>query len=187
MSNQQSLLLAPPLDTVEWINSAKPLTLSELKGKVVVIHAFQMLCPGCVSHGIPQASSIYKTYSRDEVQVIGLHAVFEHHDVMTSKALKAFVHEYRLSFPIAIDKPSDNNAIPCTMTSFQMKGTPTLIILDKNGYLRVNYFGRMNDMQVGSIIGGLLEEKSASSKEVEITGSTNHLTSLQCGNDGCLI
>lgn len=187
MSNQPSLLLAPPLETVEWINSAKPLTLSKLKGKVVVIHAFQLLCPGCVSHGIPQVSSIYKTYLRDEVQVIGLHSVFEHHDVMTSKALKAFVHEYRLSFPIAIDKPSVNNAIPCTMTNFKMKGTPTLIILDKNGYLRVNYFGRMSDMQVGSIIGGLLKEKSVSSEEVETTSSTNHLTSQHCGNDGCLI
>lgn len=29
MSNQKCLLLAPPLDTVEWINSAKPLTLAE--------------------------------------------------------------------------------------------------------------------------------------------------------------
>lgn len=187
MSNQQRPIQTPPLRAVEWINSAKALTLAELTGKVVVIHAFQMLCPGCVQHGIPQASRIDQAFNKDEVQVIGLHAVFEHHDVMTSKALKAFVHEYRLSYPIAIDEPSDSKAIPCTMTSFQMKGTPTLIILDKNGCLRVNYFGLMSDMQVGSIIGGLLEEQSSSFMKPEITSSTDHLQPLQCENDGCLI
>jgi len=35
--------------TVEqWLNTPKPLNLSDLRGKVVAIEAFQMLCPGCV-------------------------------------------------------------------------------------------------------------------------------------------
>ena len=163
MKNQQRYSLAPPLDTTAWLNSTKPLTLAELKGKVVVIHAFQMLCPGCVMHGMPQASAIYELYQHQDVQVIGLHTVFEHHDVMTPDALSAFSHEYKIHFPIAIDRPSASGAIPHTMTTYQMQGTPTLIILDKNGYIRLNHFGRISDMQVGNIIGRLLEEKSHSS------------------------
>lgn len=187
MSNQHSLLSAPPLDTVEWINGTKPLTLAELKGKVVAIHAFQMLCPGCVIHGLPQASSIYELFSKEDVQVIGLHTVFEHHGVMTSEALTAFAHEYRLPFPIAIDRPSDSGAIPHSMANYQMQGTPTLIILDRNGYIRMNHFGRMSDMQVGGVIGRLLEEKCISSNTFEKPESTNDLTSHRCGEDGCLI
>jgi peroxiredoxin len=162
MKNQQHYSLAPPLDTVAWLNSAQPLTLAGLRGKVVVIHAFQMLCPGCVAHGIPQASAIDELYRQQDVQVIGLHTVFEHHDVMTQDALSAFVHEYNIQFPIAIDRPADIGPIPHTMANYQMQGTPTLIILDKKGYIRLNHLGRISDMQVGNIIGRLLAENNNS-------------------------
>ena len=159
MKNPQRHSLAPPLNAAAWLNTARPLTLSELRGKVVVIHAFQMLCPGCVTHGIPQASAIYELYRQEHVQVIGLHTVFEHHEVMTQAALAAFIHEYRIPFPVAIDRPSATGSVPHTMEAYQMQGTPTLIVLDKQGRVRLNQFGRMSDMQVGSFIGRLLEEK----------------------------
>jgi peroxiredoxin len=150
--------LATELQVSQWLNCPNPLSLAELRGKVVVIHAFQMLCPGCVSHGIPQASAIHQYYSHDEVQVIGLHSVFEHHQVMTSEALIAFIEEYNLTFPIAIDRPSETGPIPKTMADYQMQGTPTLIIIDKLGRLRVNAFGRPSDLQVGDLIGRLISE-----------------------------
>lgn len=77
------------------------------------------------------------------MKMIGLHAVFEHHDVMTVDALKVFVEEYRIAFPVAIDKPADSGTIPNTMASYQMRGTPTLIIIDQKGRVRLNHFGRM--------------------------------------------
>ena len=46
------------------------------------MEAFQMLCPGCVSHGLPQAKRIQHTFG-DAVTVLGLHCVFEHHAAMT--------------------------------------------------------------------------------------------------------
>jgi hypothetical protein len=42
---------APELDVVRWFNADEPVTLAGLRGQVIVIEAFQMLCPGCVSHG----------------------------------------------------------------------------------------------------------------------------------------
>jgi len=83
---------APELMVASWLNTPEPLVLENLQGRVVVLHAFQMLCPGCVSHGLPQAAAIHELYRSDEVQVIGLHSVFEHHAVMTLDALKVFVH-----------------------------------------------------------------------------------------------
>jgi peroxiredoxin len=177
--------LAPALDTVAWINTLEPLILSELKGKVVVIHAFQMLCPGCVAHGIPQATTIHHLYAKEAVQVIGLHTVFEHHDVMTIDALKVFVEEYRITFPIAIDTPSDSGFIPKTMASYQMKGTPTLIVLDKSSRVRLNHFGRISDMQVGSLIGSLLAETSELSLPDEKNDSSDDDSIKKCGDDGC--
>jgi peroxiredoxin len=179
--------VAPALDVVAWINTTEPLTLSHLKGKVVVIHAFQMLCPGCVTHSIPQASAIFETYAKEDVQVIGLHTVFEHHNVMTFDALKAFVAEYRIRFPIAFDTPSESNAIPKTMAKYQMRGTPTLIVLDKNGKVQLNHFGRISDMQIGSLIGGLLAQGNELPLPEENNESSNDPVVQQCDDTGCSI
>ena len=42
---------APPWTTREWFNTGEALHLAGLRGNVVVLHAFQMLCPACVHHG----------------------------------------------------------------------------------------------------------------------------------------
>jgi len=154
------LTLAPELEVTDWLNRDAPLKLSELRGKVVVLHAFQMLCPGCVIHGIPQATLIHELYNNNEVQVIGLHSVFEHHAVMNKDALSVFVNEYRLQFPIAIDKPTTGKDIPVTMEKYQLRGTPSLVLIDQDGNIRLNHFGRLNDMQVGNYIGRLLSTGS---------------------------
>ena len=41
---------APELVVESWFNTREPLTLADLRGRVVLLHAFQMLCPGCVAH-----------------------------------------------------------------------------------------------------------------------------------------
>jgi peroxiredoxin len=97
--------LAPELEVHAWFNTAQPLTLASLRGGIVILHAFQMLCPGCVLHGLPQAQALHDRLGGLGVTVIGLHTVFEHHAAMTPVALEAFIHEYRLSFPIAVDSP----------------------------------------------------------------------------------
>ncbi len=151
--------VAPELRTSDWLNTHHPITLAELRGKVVFIEVFQMLCPGCVSHGLPQAQKVAQTFSRDDVVVLGLHTVFEHHAAQgTREALAAFLHEYKLTFPVAIDAPSKNKAIPQTMELYQMRGTPTTIILDRHGQIRKHKFGREEDMIIGAEVMALLRE-----------------------------
>jgi hypothetical protein len=58
---------APEILAESWLNTPTPLLLRELKGRVVALHAFQMLCPGCVAHGIPQATSIERTFAGQDV------------------------------------------------------------------------------------------------------------------------
>src|SRR5476649_2969053 len=92
---------APELQVEKWFNTEQPLTLAALRGRVVVLAAFQVLCPNSIAGGVPQAQKIYETFEPKDVAVIGLHATFEHHDAFSAAVLKAFIHEYRLSFPIA--------------------------------------------------------------------------------------
>jgi len=151
----------PRWEVQRWLNTNEPITLDSLKGRVVALHTFQMLCPGCISHGLPQATQIQKTFSIDDVAVIGLHTVFEHHDVMTPRALEVFVHEYGWSFPIGIDRPSKDGEVPQTMAAYGMRGTPSLLLFDHRGGLRHHDFGRAGDMLVGAKLMALLAERDS--------------------------
>ncbi len=152
---------APEFEVAAWLNTHGPLSLAALRGKVVAVYAFQMLCPSCVSHGIPQAKKISKTFPQNEVEVLGLHTVFEHHAAMGPDALAAFIHEYRIAFPVGVDRPSESGAIPVTMALYQLRGTPTLLLIDRQGVLRHQLFGVADDMQVGALIAQLMHEAPA--------------------------
>lgn len=98
-------------------------------------------------------------FRNTDLTVIGLHTVFEHHAAMTPVSLEAFIHEYRLTFPIGVDQPGDNSPIPVTMERYQMQGTPTSILIGRDGQIRHSGFGQEDDMALGVIIGSLLAEK----------------------------
>ncbi|MFK8068475.1 MAG: hypothetical protein AB8D52_09525 [Gammaproteobacteria bacterium] len=59
--------LAPEIEAIEWINTSEPLALNNLRGKVVVIHAFQMLCPSCVLYGTPQICAVHEMYIHERI------------------------------------------------------------------------------------------------------------------------
>jgi AhpC/TSA family len=149
---------APELLVQTWFNTDHPLLLAGLRGRVVVLCAFQVLCPISIGAGIPQAQRIYETFAPSDVTVIGLHATFEHHDAFNPAVLKAFIHEYRLKFPIALDHPNPTSPIPHTMDRYKMRGTPSLVLIDRHGMIRKHAFGPVDDLRIGAEIGALTQE-----------------------------
>ncbi len=152
---------APELLVQTWFNTDRPLLLSGLRGRVVVLAAFQVLCPNSIGNAIPQARRIFETFEPQDVTVIGLHATFEHHDAISAAVLKAFIHEYRLKFPIALDQPNPTSPIPHTMERYKMRGTPSLVLIDRMGLVRKHAFGAVDDLRIGAEIGALTQESDA--------------------------
>jgi len=143
----------------QWLNSAEPVTLSALRGRVVYVLAFQMLCPGCATEALPQALRVRQSFAERDVAVIGLHTVLEHHEAQGSAAaLKAFLHEYRIGFPVGIDSHGPRSGLPRTMEHYQMRGTPTELLFDRAGELRMQHFGHLEDLRLGANIATLLAE-----------------------------
>lgn len=150
--------ISPPLQASQWLNSPKPVTLDGLHGRVVVLHTFQMLCPGCVSHGLPQALRIHRSFPQDRLVVIGLHTVFEHHDVMGPQALRVFLDEYGIVFAVGIDRADPSSPVPLTMQAYGLRGTPSVVVFDPQGRVRLSHLGQIDDLQLGAVIGQLLAE-----------------------------
>ena len=176
---------APQWQVSQWFNSAQLLTLASLRGRVIVLEAFQMLCPGCVAHGLPQVQRVQALFPASEVAVIGLHTVFEHHAAMTPVSLQAFLHEYRITFPVGVDMAGVDSPIPQTMRAYGMRGTPTLTLIDARGRIRQQHFGQVSDLVLGAQIASLLHDAELqASKDAAVSES---LAEAICDDDGCAL
>ncbi|GMU04134.1 redoxin domain-containing protein [Corallococcus caeni] len=178
--------LAPAWRTTAWLNTPEPLTLERLRGKVILLHAFQMLCPGCVARGIPQAQRVAELFAGAPLAVVGLHTVFEHHEAMKLESLRAFLHEYRVKFPVGVDEPGEGgDPIPRTMSAYAMRGTPTTVLIDAQGRLRRQLFGVHDDLLLGAELQTLLLEAQAGPVSGVHQPAPQVLPAAACDDSGC--
>lgn len=176
---------APEWQTTMWFNTPEPLSLERLRGRVVLLHAFQMLCPGCVARGLPQAQRVAELFADAPLAVVGLHTVFEHHEAMGIESLRAFLHEYRIRFPVGVDMAGmAGDPIPLTMRAYAMQGTPTTVLIDAAGRLRQQVFGIHDDLLLGAELGTLLVEAEKSAKAMPATSAA---ASDGCADDRCVV
>lgn len=144
--------LAPELAVSDWFNTPAPLTLAALRGRPIFLHSFQLLCPGCVAQAIPQVQRIERVFAGSDLQIIGIHTVFEHHAAMTPVTLRAFLHEYRLTSPVGVDIAEEGSDIPITMRRFGLRGTPSSVLIGRDGTILHHMFGVEDDIAVGARI-----------------------------------
>jgi thiol-disulfide isomerase/thioredoxin len=150
---------APEWVISEWINSTGH-TLENLQGKVVVIDFFQLWCPGCNKFSIPLMEKWKQKYSdRRDIQLIGIHTVFEGHSQQTPERLRRYVTEKGITYPVGIDKYVSNQRLPETMIRYHTRGTPEMAVIDKNGRIRFQHFGGFNPDIVEDLINDLLNER----------------------------
>ena len=179
--SQTQIQKLPEWSVDQWFNTADPISLSALQGKVVVLTAFQMLCPGCVSHALPLAQQTHDTFPQDQVAMIGLHTVFEHHAAMAAVSLEAFLQEYRITFPVGIATPG-KDGLPVTMETYKLRGTPSLLLIDKAGHLRSHSFGHVSALSLGAQIATLMNEVDTQTEtQMSIVSSRYDPTGCQAG------
>ena len=151
--------LAPEWVISEWINS-EGLTLADLRGKVVIIDFFQLWCPGCNKFSGPLMNKWNNKYSgRKDIQLVGIHTVFEGHSQQTPKRLRQYVKEKNITYPIGVDDHVSNQRTPETMIRFHTRGTPEMAIIDKKGKIRFQHFGSFNPDVIEGLIDTLLKEE----------------------------
>ncbi|NNL58948.1 MAG: redoxin domain-containing protein [Nitrosopumilus sp.] len=78
---------APNFGVSEWVQGA-PTNFDQEKDHIVLLEVFQVNCPGCFMHAIPEAINIYNKYKDEGVRVLGLATAFEDFDKNTLDNLK---------------------------------------------------------------------------------------------------
>ncbi|WP_428323805.1 TlpA family protein disulfide reductase [Nitrosopumilus sp.] len=80
----------PNFGVSDWVQGA-PTNFDQEKDHIVLVEVFQVNCPGCFMHALPEAIEIYNKYKDDGVRVIGIATAFEDFDKNTLDNLKMLV------------------------------------------------------------------------------------------------
>lgn len=86
---------APELDISAWLQG-KATSLQDLHGKVVLVEVFQVNCPGCFVHALPEVNHLHNTYAAQGLHVIGLATAFEDFATNTLDNLRLLVDKGEL-------------------------------------------------------------------------------------------
>jgi cytochrome c biogenesis protein CcdA/thiol-disulfide isomerase/thioredoxin len=115
-----------------WINS-KPLTLKQLRGKVVLIDFWTYSCINCL-RTLPHVKAWYHAYHGKGLVVIGVHTpefAFEH----VPSNVRGAVKRLGITYPVALDNDYS------TWNAFQNQYWPAKYLIDRSGHLRYYHFG----------------------------------------------
>ena len=78
---------APNFGVSEWVQGT-PTNFDRENDHIVLLEVFQVNCPGCFMHAIPEAINIYNKYKDEGVRVLGLATAFEDFDKNTLDNLR---------------------------------------------------------------------------------------------------
>ena len=211
---------APNLKLGKWVQGMDT-NLDNEGDNVKLVEVFQVNCPGCFMHSIPEIINIYNNYKSDGLSVFGVATAFEDYDKNTLENLEMLLTtgevvgdtkqaltqygqlddgklQFKIPYPVAMDslvkeagEPSKekmnafiNNQIPNfesqpedyknqiyekvkqyykskeysaeTFEMYSLQGTPSTILVDRNGILRDVSFGQNTNLE--SMVQKLLNE-----------------------------
>ncbi|MFQ5606067.1 MAG: peroxiredoxin family protein [bacterium] len=133
---------APSWEISDWYQlpaGKKSLDVTDFEGKVVYLYCFQSWCPGCHKYGFPTLQYVMRQFQDNEdVAFVAVQTTFEGYGFNSLKKAKEVAKKYRLKIPIGQD--GKKGQFPKLMTHYRTGGTPWIIIIDKQGVVRFNYF-----------------------------------------------
>jgi thiol-disulfide isomerase/thioredoxin len=126
---------APEFEIETWINSY-PVRLSELRGKVTVVHFYALGCGNCI-RSLPYYNAWLKRFDADTFGIVGIHRP-ETERERNVENVKEKAAQAGMEYPIAIDNES------LAWDAWGNHTWPTTYLIDKNGYVRYWWYGELN-------------------------------------------
>jgi DNA-binding beta-propeller fold protein YncE len=129
-------IAAPGLDgATDWLNVAAPLSMAQLRGKVVLIDFWTYGCVNCMH--VLRDLRILEERFRDELVVIGVHSP-KFTNERSSDNLKRILVRYEIEHPVA------NDANHVLWRRYGVKAWPTRVIVDPAGNIVGTAMGEGN-------------------------------------------
>jgi thiol-disulfide isomerase/thioredoxin len=130
---------APGWRNTSWLNTDHPLTLSELKGRVVLLNFWVFTCWNC-TNTVPSLVDFDHQYRDQGLTIIGIHTpefppyAGEHDKGNVERALT----KYGIQYPNAQDNDTR------TWDLYGIRYWPSFVLIDKRGYIRYEGYGEFH-------------------------------------------
>ncbi len=132
---------------VGWINSDGPIHLEKLRGKIVLLDFWTYCCINC-QHVLPDLAILEQKY-KNQLVVIGVHTAKFDAEKATEN-IRSKVREYKIRHPVA------NDANQTIWDRFNVRGWPTLVVIDANGEEAKRVSGEGHGADLDAVISSLV-------------------------------
>ena len=130
---------APPWKNQSWLNANHPLTLDELRGRVVLLNFWVFTCYNC-TNTVPSLVDLDRKYREQGLTIIGIHTpefppyAGEHDKGNLERALT----QHGIEYPNAQD--NDN----ATWNLYGIRYWPSFVLIDRTGRIRYEGAGEFH-------------------------------------------
>jgi thiol-disulfide isomerase/thioredoxin len=147
---------------IAWLNTASPLAMEDLRGRVVLLDFWTLCCINCI-HTIPDLAKLEAKYPGVLV-VIGVHTPKFENEKLTESIKKA-VLRYEVKHPVV------NDADMKIWRRYGVRSWPTLVLIDPDG----NYYGQVSgegtfevlDFHIGKLVKEHKEKKTLKEEPID--------------------
>ena len=145
--------LAPELAKISGYINTDPVTLGDLKGKVVLVDFWTYSCINCI-RTIPYLNAWHEKYADDGLVILGVHTPeFEFEKDYDN--VRAAVEKFEIQYPVAQDNEKG------TWKEYENRYWPRKYLVDNEGYIRYDHIGEGAYAETEKVIQSLLSERAA--------------------------
>jgi len=145
--------LAPELAKISGYINTNPITLADLKGKVVLVDFWTYSCINCI-RTIPYLDAWHEKYADKGLVIIGVHTPeFEFEKDYNN--VKAAVEKFEIKYPVVQDNDKG------TWNAYENRYWPHKYLIDNEGYIRSDHIGEGGYAETEKVIQSLLSERAA--------------------------
>lgn len=132
-----------------WIGVDRPLSLSSLRGRAVLLHFWTYSCVNCL-RALDEVRRLEQRFG-DELVVVGVHSPKFPREA-DHAAVRHAVARHRVTHPV-LDDPGRQ-----TWARYGVRAWPTLVLVDARGYVVASVSGEGHERELGELIDGLVHD-----------------------------
>lgn len=136
---------APELTLTDLNGTAR--SLADYHGQVILVNLWATWCPPCKEE-MPTLQAFHNKYDDEGFAVIAINDGDPTPDVIQ------FVKDYRLTFPVWLDP-----TYIATEVAFKTLNLPSSFVIDRNGIVRLQWVGEINNRMLEKFITPIIKEK----------------------------
>ncbi len=133
-----------------WLNTVRPLSLADLRGRVILLDFWTYCCINCI-HVLPDLKYLENKFRDQPFLVIGVHAA-KFFNEQNIESIQSAIERYEIEHPVVVD---NSHVI---WESYAVSAWPSFVFIDAAGRLRGTLSGEGRRPEIEATVSGLLKE-----------------------------